>query len=233
MDFPLPEWLSPSSASPNQSSNHSVPPKAYASLTPEERALERQTFGIAFEHLLESMANATTFSHFCLTYLDPFGRPLSTSRFRTWIFHDQSRRRAYYTAKALAAEAIEDDLIRIADGFNPDGSLSLADPARSKLQVDVRFKLLPIFNPKRYAPTTRVETNTTVTTKNLDALPTLELKRLLLQKNPTLAKKYGITMDGMDPGEAPIDPIDPIDFEDDPDSDPDSDNPVPLDPIDG
>ena len=206
----------------------SLPPRHASSLSPEERILEQQTFAIAFESLLEALSDATTFSAFCLTYKDPFGRPLSTARFRTWIFAIPARKTAYYTAKSMAAEAIEDDLIRIADGLNPDGSLSPNDPARSKLMVDVRFKLLPVYNRDRYAPTTQVDINTTVTTKNVDSISTQELKRLILEKrgySPDSLQQPVLTvvpltptpahapeMDGMDPGEddTPDLPADPL-----------------------
>lgn len=220
MDYDLPEWMKPSNR---------LYPKTRAQLSPEERELEQQTFSIAFESLLERMADAITFGQFCNEYLDPFGRQLSQARFRTWIFAKPERKKAYYGAKVMAAEAIEDDLIRIADGYAPDGTISPADPVRSKLMVDIRWKLLPIYNPDRYAPTTKIETNTTITTKNVDSVPTYELKRLLLAKNPQLAAKYGITMeaemDGMDPGETPEDPLDPPEDQED--------TFVPLDPIDG
>lgn len=218
--FQIPEWLAPPSSPPNHSGQ--APPKPRSQLTPEERALEQQTFAIAFEALLEQMANAIPFDVFCRTYFDPLGRCLSASRFRAWIFVSPSRKSSYYGAKVLAAEAIEDELIRIADGINADGSLSLTDPARAKLMVETRWKLLPIYNRARYAQTTQIEQTTNITMKSMESMSAVELKRLILERHaPHLAaSRSDPSMDGADPGDEPTpDPDEPEPEPDEPGSD--------------
>lgn len=210
-------------------------PKSLAQLTPEERSLELQTFKIAFEALLENMANAMTFEAFCNLYIDPMNRRLSPARFRTWIFLDPERKKSYYGAKVMAAEAMEDEMIRIADGLARDGTPLPADPHRTRQMIDVRWKLLPIYNRDRYNPVTQIEQTTTVSMQNIDSVPTEDLKQLVLRKLAQsnalparyahlMAKLQTHSMDGQDPGD-----LDTPDTDDPLDPDPDPDGPTPID----
>ena len=151
-------------------------------LTPEQRELELQTFSIAFEFVLEHLAEGGTFERFCREYHAPLA-PLSVARFRTWIFRDDKRRTAYMGAKAMGAEAVEDELVRISDGLDQFGNASPVEVSRSKLQIDTRRWLLQIWNRKRYGDIKQVEqtVTTTTTVESVKQIPTSVLQNRLLQ----------------------------------------------------
>lgn len=146
--------------------------------TPEGRQLEIQTWNIAFESVLESLAGGLPFDVACREY----HQPLSITRFRSWIFANEKRRNAYHMAKAIGAETVEDDLIRISDGLNPDGSPSMNDVARSNLQISTRKWLLQVWNRKRYGDVKHIEQHTTanLTATTVHTLSSEDLQRRLL-----------------------------------------------------
>lgn len=160
-------------------------PTRLADMSPEMRALELQTFDIAFESALEAAAAGTTLEQFAQSYHVRLNAP----RFRTWIYQHTKRRNAWQAAKAVGAEQVEEDLIRIADGKLADGSPSLDDVARSTLQVNTRRWLLTIWNRERYGDVRKIEQTTT---QRIDpgSLSTPELQRQLLEAlgvDPTTA----------------------------------------------
>ena len=144
-------------------------------MSPEVRELERQTFDIAFESVLEAAAAGTTLEEFCRTY----HVRLSPSRFRTWIWQNARRRNAWLAAKAVGAESIEEELVRIADGIAADGSPSPADVQRSQLMINTRRWLLTVHNRERYGDVRKVE-QTTTTRIDPSSLSTPELQAQLL-----------------------------------------------------
>lgn len=168
MNTPLPDWLqNPSIQQPpqpsldRQSGGHvavAIQSLALPShqMTPEMRALERQTFEIAFEIALESMAEGVTLEDFCREY----HTKLSPARFRNWMFRDANRSVAYRRAKMIGAEVVEDQLLRIADGKNPDGSASISDTNRDTLRINIRKWLLGVWNRKKYGDIKQVEQHT-------------------------------------------------------------------------
>jgi len=144
-------------------------------LTPEMRELEKQTFSIAFESLLEHLAGGHTLDSFCRDY----HAQLNSGRFRSWIFSNPKRRQAYYVAKAIGAEAIEDELVRISDGVLADGTASPDDVARSTLRISTRKWLLQISNRKRYGDVKHIE-QTTTTRIDPASLSTPQLQQRIL-----------------------------------------------------
>lgn len=141
--------------------------------------LEQQTFSIAFEMLLEQMAGGASLSHFCRTY----HTPLPDSRFRTWIYRNLKRKQAYLAAKAVGAEAVEDEMIRIADGIRADGSELPEDVTRSNLRISTRKWLLQVWNRQRYGDKTTIEQTTTTTTVDVASMSSEDLKRFILAQN--------------------------------------------------
>lgn len=141
------------------------------------RELERQSFAIAFEHLLEKVAEGTTLTTFATEY----HTPLSPGRFRTWIFANNNRKAAYMAAKAVGAEHVEDEMRRIADGLNADGTPSMNDVGRSTLQVNTRKWILQVWNRKRYGDVKHIE-QTTTTSVDLSRLSTDDLRQRLLEQ---------------------------------------------------
>lgn len=159
-----------------------LPPRPLVPLsrmTPEMRKLELQTFPIAFESILESLADGRPFSDACQDYNSPL-LALHPTRFRTWIFRDEKRRNAYHMAKAMGAESIEDEMIRIADGIDANGNPTIDDVQRSKLMVDTRKWVLQVNNRRKYGDVKHIEQNITSTTSIAD-LTTDDLRQRLLR----------------------------------------------------
>lgn len=143
------------------------------------RQLELQTFPIAFESILESLAEGRPFSDACRDYNSPL-LALHPTRFRTWIFRDEKRRNAYHMAKAMGTESIEDEMIRIADGIDANGNPTIDDVQRSKLMVDTRKWVLQVNNRRKYGDVKHIEQNITSTSSIAD-LTTDDLRQRLLR----------------------------------------------------
>ena len=116
-----------------------------------------QTFAIAFETMLERVAGGYALD----AAVREYHTPIDTTRFRTWVYRDNKRKSAYLMAKAVGAEAVEDQMLRIADGLDPDGNATIEDVARSTLKIGTRKWLLGVWNRKRYGDTKHVEQVTT------------------------------------------------------------------------
>lgn len=142
------------------------------------RELEQQNFTIAFETILEKMSEGVPFTTACNEY-PALHTPITPGRFRTWIFRNSQRKNAYLVAKALAAEAVEDEMIRISDGMTNTGSQLPDEVPRSKLRIDTRKWLLTVWNRQRYGEVKQIEQKTTV---DVSAMSTEELKRMILQQ---------------------------------------------------
>lgn len=93
---------------------------------------------------------------------------------------DPARKRAYYAAKAVMAEQIEDDLLRISDGMAPDGTPSLSDVQRDTLRINVRKFILQVSNRERYGDVKKIE-QTTTTRFDPTSASTMELQRKVLE----------------------------------------------------
>jgi hypothetical protein len=160
-------------------SDASTFPKPTHAQSSEVLALEMQTFEIAFESALEQIASGTTLAIFCANYIGPMNAPLAAGRFRAWMFRDGKRKQAYLAAKALGAEAIEDELLRISDGIRADGSAMPDDVNRNTLQINTRKWLLQVWNRRRYGDVKHIEQNTT-TRVDVSNLGTEELRAKVL-----------------------------------------------------
>jgi hypothetical protein len=188
--MPLPDWLLDDDAVPDRveqqirhelNSNRGFPAQGNQAALIE---LEKQSFGIAFESALEALAGGTTLTEFCHNY----HMPISPVRFRTWMLQDNRRKNAYYGAKALWAEALEDELIRISDGVGPDGQRSPSpslpeDVQRSTLRIATRKWIMEKSNRKRYGDVKHIEqTTTNTTTIDVTTMSTEDLKRFVLRQ---------------------------------------------------
>lgn len=157
------------------------------------RALMLQSFEIAFESILEHISNGQPLEQFVREY----HTKLPVASLRAWIYRDPKRKNAYLVAKAIGAEAIEDELIRISDGVKADGSASLDDVARSKLRIDTRFRLLQVWNRKRYGDVKQVNTTST-TTLDVANMTSEEINRRILES-------MGVVLDPNSSGSAIFD----------------------------
>lgn len=200
MNASLPSWLSiPDDQTPDDAlPDDTLPDRVEQQIRHELKAipgsgnvaaiieLEKQSFAIAFEQALEALAGGTTLTEFCHSYY----MPMSPVRFRSWMMQDQRRKNAYYGAKALWAEALEDELIRISDGIGPDGSRpSPSQPSlpedvqRSALRIQTRKWIMEKSNRKRYGDVKHIEqTTTNTTTIDVTSMSTEDLKRFVLRQ---------------------------------------------------
>lgn len=88
---------------------------------------------------LAAIANGTSVTKFCEAH--PL-KPLPATVF-IWFTKYPHFRVAYIAARMLAADVMIDKVLDLADDKG-------ADPKRSKLQIDVRFKLAAHFAPEKY-----------------------------------------------------------------------------------
>jgi hypothetical protein len=140
---------------------------------------ETKIFEIAFTTAMDWLAEGKTLQEFCVEY----HTPISPARFRKWIFQDDKRHDAYRMAKALGAEAMEDELVRISDGLSADGSAAPDETARSKLKIDTRKFVMQVNNRRKYGEHKSIEQTTTTTTKiDVTSLSTEDLKRYVLRQ---------------------------------------------------
>lgn len=169
------------------------------------RELEEQTFAIAFEVFLDKMASGTPLDTICREY----HLPISPPKFRLWVYRDKKRKAAYLVAKALGAEAVEDELLRISDGIKADGTASLDDVARSTLRIQTRKWLLQVWNRRKYGDVKHIE-QTTTTRVDPSMLSTVELQQKIMAA-------LGLEDGAGDVGalSAAFDPIASLDGEDD------------------
>ena len=136
--------------------------------------LQLQTYSIAFETMLQQVAAGTSLAQ----SLRDYHTPIDPSLFRAWIYKDDQRKKAWLVAKALSAEAMEDDIVRIADGLDPDGNPSMNDINRAQLQITTRKWLMQVNNKKRYGDTKFIETTHT----NDQLLTTEQLEQRILER---------------------------------------------------
>jgi hypothetical protein len=173
------------------------------SLSEEERravhALREQTFEIAFETVLEKVANGEPLDRI----LREYHTAILPSTFRAWVYRDQKRKNAYLVAKAIGAEAVEDELIRISDGVKDDGTASLDDVQRSALRIKTRQYLLQVWNRKRYGEVKQVNTTNT-TTVDVANMTSEEINRRIMES-------LGVQLDPNGTDSAIFDNDDPFD----------------------
>ena len=195
---------------PNSSEPSELPPwmQAAAVVLKKEslslhRELEKQSFEIAYDTMLEDVASGGTLTDFCRRY----HTPLSHTRYRAWLLRDPKRADEFAKAQQLGARAIEDDLIRISDGVNPDGSASIEDVTRSKLKIDTRKFVLRVIDIDRYGETKQVNaTVVNVTEERARTMTTSEIKAMLVKR---IAEDNPDILDVVDKSATNDDTIDP------------------------
>lgn len=141
-----------------------------------KRELMEQSFDIAFETILERTSNGEPLDRIAREY----HTHLPIAALRTWIYKDQKRKNAYMVAKAIGAEAIEDELIRISDGVKADGTPTLDDVGRSTLRIKTRQWLLEKWNRKRYGDVKHIDT-TNRTTLDVATMTSDEINRRIME----------------------------------------------------
>lgn len=162
-----------------------------------QRQLELQSFDIAFESVLEHVAAGQSLVAFCRSY----HLPVSSTRYRAWIYGDPLRKEKYRLAQKVGAEALVDDLVRIADGLDADGNVTMDDVPRSTLKINTRKFVAQVMDKERFGDTKTV--NTTVTTideETVKKMTTVELRQMLVRRTgsaeaPLDEDIYDVTID--------------------------------------
>ena len=80
--------------------------------------------------------------------------------FVSWIHADAARKDAYYAARAIGAEKVEDEILDISDGTMEGGMPS--DVKRDSLRIETRKFLLGVWDRTRYKPPPTVDVSVTV-----------------------------------------------------------------------
>lgn len=97
-----------------------------------------QTYENLFESVIDRVMNGEPLAQ--ILREDP--RQISISEYRRWVNGSKERKERYAEAKRLGAEAVEDELIAIADG---DGDVN-----RDQLRINTRKFLLGVWDKSRY-----------------------------------------------------------------------------------
>jgi hypothetical protein len=138
--------------------------------------LNHVIYEIAFPHAMSQVAAGVTLRDIVTEY----HTEIDLNNFRNWIHRDPERKALYYEAKAIGADAIEDEILTIADAKD-----SLEDVQRSALKINSRKWVLGVRDRKRYGDVKQLDvTNTT----------TVDIKGLIEQRDQQLMN--GLTLDG-------------------------------------
>jgi len=105
------------------------------------KELMEQTFGNMIESVMEGVAEGRSLEE--LVRESPHN--VDPKKYRSWILRDPARKKRYYDAKAIGIDAVEDEIIRIADAVD-----TMEDVQRSQLRIKARMDILKINNPQRY-----------------------------------------------------------------------------------
>ena len=115
------------------------------------RELADVIYTALFETVLDKVASGMTLTD----VIKEDQRQIDSGKFRAWLRKDPKRTQRYHEAKAIGAESIEDQMISIADAENN----TLEDVQRSNLRINTRWKILAVWDRKRYGTTHTVEVN--------------------------------------------------------------------------
>lgn len=189
----LPDWLT--APTPPSTSEHSdqapnthlpspqleQPSESSEVTLMKKRELADLMYTSFFEVILDKMVEGVTLSDI----VREDGRNYDIAKVRNWILKDPERKARYYEARRVSAEAVEDQLISIADAAdNP-----LEDVQRSTLRINTRKWLLGVWDRKRYGDSRQLEVvNNNPLTEN-----SLEMLADRLQKLRTPVQVYDVS----------------------------------------
>ena len=134
----------------------------------EVREIANIQYEVLFERALPQLAANITLADICRehhTQADP-------NKFRAWILRDDSRAQRYYDALSIAADVMEEEIIRIADAVD-----TMEDVQRSTLRINTRKFIMAVRNKRRYGETKQVDLNVTnVQQSHLEAIRQLAIE---------------------------------------------------------
>ena len=118
-----------------------------------------------FADMMDLIADGTPLA----TAVRKDSRNIDVAHFRTWIIGNPARKKQYYDAKAVASDAISDELIEIADGMTSSNEVD-----RDKLKIDTRKYMMGVWDKPRFGQVKQLEvTNKNVTELNYDELASM------------------------------------------------------------
>jgi hypothetical protein len=149
----IPTWLDVGFTEPLQHNSLNQDSTINALSHCHVKTLDR--FEVMFERLLEALAEGTSLVDYVEEYYsadiaNTTGTPITPGQYRKWIYADKERIKRFEDAMELFSLALADQNVRISDGKNPDGTMSMNDTARSTLQVKTRKDYMVAFNKKRF-----------------------------------------------------------------------------------
>lgn len=117
-------------------------------------ALRDEQYARIFERVLEWVENGDTVTDFFAEE----HRDIDIRAFRKWINASKDRVRRMHEAKKLGCEALEDALLRIADG----NELSDSDIRRAEVGINARKWLMTVWNRDRYGESKKIDISSTI-----------------------------------------------------------------------
>jgi hypothetical protein len=146
---PLPDWLS-------------AVPDDIAPPPPTNPYLLAEINHMIYENMLPIVLSKVAAGMSIARVMREAQRGPERAEYVRWLMKDPKRKAAYYEAKAIGAEVLDDQCIDIADGISEDGNEIMEDIARSKLRIDERRKSMSIRDRKRFGDTKQIEINQTI-----------------------------------------------------------------------
>jgi hypothetical protein len=147
------------------------------------REIEEHTFESLFEDALDTIAMGNPLT----SVVEDDPRPINYARMLAWIHRDPKRQEMYYAAQAIGAQAVERDMLAIADAKD-----SIEDVNRSTLRINTRKWLLGVWNRKRFGDVKQIEQNV-----NIDLSQAMQEAQARLDKGRTI-DVIGRVVDGDD-----------------------------------
>lgn len=132
-----------------------------APLTPAQRtelaALRRHNELTTFEMCFERLMSVVETGQPLTAALEDYPLELNYTRFLAWVHKDENRKARYYEAQTVAAEAVAQQMLDIADASD-----TIEDVQRSTLRINTRKWLLGVWNRRRFGETRQVEQTVTI-----------------------------------------------------------------------
>ena len=151
----IPEWMMAPQADP-VTANHPATLREYTNMVYE----------IALEHVLPLLVSGRTLD----SILSEYHSNIEPEKYRAWIYRNPQRMERYQQAMEIGTEAIEEEILRIADASNDNPE----DVQRSTLKINTRKWIMQVRNRKRYGDTKSLDVKmTTIQQDHLAALKAL------------------------------------------------------------
>jgi len=119
------------------------------------KELANQFYETLFEHAMERLAAGTPLPDI----INEYHTPTDIAKIRAWVYRDPTRKSRYEQSQELFADALVDDMLRIADGTD-----SPEDVQRTALRLQHRKWIASCLNRRRYGDSKQVEITENKTT---------------------------------------------------------------------